>query len=665
MISYAQNFEDVMLSRVFGAKQDGFYIDIGAMDPVEGSVTKHFYDAGWSGINLEPDERFYQKLIADRARDVNLLAAAGDKIENRTFYRFDAQGISTLRAEFLEYFAERQYSYQEVPVSVTTLADICRQYVKQEIDFLKIDAEGWEGPIIEGADWKNFRPLVLVIEATKPYSHELDCEDWEPQLLHAGYKFVYFDGLNRFYLRKESSDLVPRFAFPPNVLDDFQAYSAVVLEKDRSVLQTRIQELELQLNQKSVEHSQELEAQVDDFRIKFETAWNEKEQERQRNQSLSKEIADLRTELESATLRYERYYQRNQKLAASMEEFWATLQSAQTAREEACRHNQELTTKLNTATAELEAIGLTIQAERQKAEALEAKAEALEAKVELLDRTLAENEQLTASVESLRDRIGELGQQLVQVGAELRTVHDKCQRALSESQEYQQLLEEAKEAVAKGQEYRLQVEALQKQAVDTSVLEVEVERLRSWLGRVSQEKASLFLKLEKATKELREHERQVRFVEELYTPPLAGTTPEKIITEILKYPVTVPAGIPFFVTVRLTNDTDHHLLSTGPNPVQLAYHWYDASTNVCVVSEGSRTALEMPLRSHSSREYQITVSAPAEPKRYILQSCVVQDMVMWFDQPADKCRKMIHVFARSSQLRRDDHEPDLDRVHVQ
>ena len=53
-ISYAQNFEDVMLRRVFAELDTGFYIDVGANDPSADSVTKAFYDAGWHGINIEP-----------------------------------------------------------------------------------------------------------------------------------------------------------------------------------------------------------------------------------------------------------------------------------------------------------------------------------------------------------------------------------------------------------------------------------------------------------------------------------------------------------------------------------------------------------------------------------------------------------------------------------
>ena len=53
-VSYAQNFEDVMLWRALREVTHGFYIDVGAADPDSDSVTRAFYDRGWSGINVEP-----------------------------------------------------------------------------------------------------------------------------------------------------------------------------------------------------------------------------------------------------------------------------------------------------------------------------------------------------------------------------------------------------------------------------------------------------------------------------------------------------------------------------------------------------------------------------------------------------------------------------------
>src|SRR5215468_2785774 len=86
MISYAQNGEDARLARALRDRQTGRYIDIGAHDPTHLSITRHFYDAGWSGINVDASPRCYEALVAARPRDVNLHAAASNRKGMISFY---------------------------------------------------------------------------------------------------------------------------------------------------------------------------------------------------------------------------------------------------------------------------------------------------------------------------------------------------------------------------------------------------------------------------------------------------------------------------------------------------------------------------------------------------------------------------------------------------
>ena len=94
--------------------------------------------------------------------------------------------------------------------------------------------------MIAGADWKRFRPRLLVIEATKPWSSELNCADWEPHLLNEGYLFTYFDGLNRYYLRREDEDLAGQFSVPVNVLDEFVPHGELILRQQMEALRDEL-----------------------------------------------------------------------------------------------------------------------------------------------------------------------------------------------------------------------------------------------------------------------------------------------------------------------------------------------------------------------------------------------------------------------------------------
>lgn len=81
--------------------------------------------------------------------------------------------------------------------------------------------EGAEHLVLRGADFDKFRPWIVLVEATHPGTQQPSGEGWEEVLLNVGYDFAYFDGLNRFYVAKEHSELSKLIAIPPNVFDDF------------------------------------------------------------------------------------------------------------------------------------------------------------------------------------------------------------------------------------------------------------------------------------------------------------------------------------------------------------------------------------------------------------------------------------------------------------
>ena len=215
MISYAQNFEDVMLARALGDRAAGFYVDIGACHPDTGSVTRHFYELGWSGINVEPMEAPFAELTASRSRDINVRAAIASYDGELAIYEGPTVGESS---------ALRPYdTAQPTVVPCMTLASLCRKHVRQPIDFLKIDVEGLERDVIAGGDWMAFRPTIVVIEVTVPWSTRRrdDAQEIADFMRASRYDEVYFDGLNAFFLARESASLAARFAAPPNVLDRF------------------------------------------------------------------------------------------------------------------------------------------------------------------------------------------------------------------------------------------------------------------------------------------------------------------------------------------------------------------------------------------------------------------------------------------------------------
>ena len=237
-ISYAQNAEDIVLARAFAEQATGFYIDVGAADPRADSVTKLFYDQGWRGINVEPQRKHWQDLERERPRDVNLMCGLGAEPGRRRFaLNLDIPGWSTFSEEFIARYQAADMQLEAYELEIRTLADVCSEHVADAIDFVKIDVEGFEREVLLGADWKRYRPRVILIEATNP-------ETWDYLLTEEGYREVLFDGLNRFYVRKEDEALIRGLSAPANVMDDYVSW---IMADHIAALEQRIQELDAEV----------------------------------------------------------------------------------------------------------------------------------------------------------------------------------------------------------------------------------------------------------------------------------------------------------------------------------------------------------------------------------------------------------------------------------
>jgi FkbM family methyltransferase len=274
-MSYAQNFEDVMIARLFERDYRGFYIDVGAADPVFLSVTKHFYDSGWRGINIEPLPRFYERLRSERPEDINLNVAVGTTAGRASFFEIvESAENSTMDEEIMRALAGGGNTVKTHVVELLPLAEICRRYCEERrIDVLKVDVEGAELDVLRSADWDRFRPLLVVVEAVKVNGREEVWHQWEHVLAGARYEKVWFDGLNNFYLREESLDLKVHFRIPPNTLDRFTVPEVSALLQSCAQLTARIEDIDADRRAKDtliIRISEELQGVEADRRAKDE-----------------------------------------------------------------------------------------------------------------------------------------------------------------------------------------------------------------------------------------------------------------------------------------------------------------------------------------------------------------------------------------------------------
>jgi FkbM family methyltransferase len=223
IVSYAQNFEDVILWRVLEDVGVGLYIDIGAHDPEIDSVSKAFYEHGWRGIHVEPSADSVQRIRTSRPGETVIQALVAETAGVRPFYEIPGSGLSTACRELAEEHRDKLgLEIIDTLVTSLTLDSVLEIAPRDDIHWLKIDVEGYEREVLSGWQHSSRRPWVLVVEATYPLTPDDVSRNWEHLILGKGYSLAYRDGLNRYYLHDSQGDRKGLFDYPPNVFDGFQ-----------------------------------------------------------------------------------------------------------------------------------------------------------------------------------------------------------------------------------------------------------------------------------------------------------------------------------------------------------------------------------------------------------------------------------------------------------
>jgi len=200
LISYAQNREDLYLWALVGHRPAGTYVDVGCNDERVHSVTRMFYEQGWSGLNIDANDSFAEG-FATRTRDRFVTSGIGAEPAELTFRQYDRHnGLSTFDDVIKSGHEANGYPFIDKTVAVRTLTEVLGEAQVTQIDFLKIDVEGMEPEVLQGLDLGRFRPTVIIAEAMR----SADCET---VLFPAGYRREFFDGLNVYYVDNAANDV--------------------------------------------------------------------------------------------------------------------------------------------------------------------------------------------------------------------------------------------------------------------------------------------------------------------------------------------------------------------------------------------------------------------------------------------------------------------------
>ena len=213
--SYAQWGEDRLVWDHFHRKPRGFFIEVGANDPINLSQTYLLEQNGWEGILVEPQAECCQRLRQVRPRSKVIQAACGAPAQKgKALFRIatshDRSMLATQTPDEDVTFAGT------VEVDLITLDELLAERGDPKPDFVSIDVEGGELAVLQGFNLAKHQPGLLVVE---DHVHHLRLHAY---LRAQGYKLVKRTGSNNWYIPQE-------VAFPVGLAERWRLFRKMYL----------------------------------------------------------------------------------------------------------------------------------------------------------------------------------------------------------------------------------------------------------------------------------------------------------------------------------------------------------------------------------------------------------------------------------------------------
>jgi FkbM family methyltransferase len=171
---YSQFEQDKFLNEnYFKNKSDGYFVDIGAFDGIEGSNSLFFENLGWGGVCIEPNPEKFELLTQVRKCKC-VKCAISNKNGTAQFFQIkegnnSPTALSGLVEEFSEtsiariqtYNLEESQSFDYIDVECKRFNDLIDV---SDIDYLSIDTEGNELKILQSIDFKKYNIKSITTE---------------------------------------------------------------------------------------------------------------------------------------------------------------------------------------------------------------------------------------------------------------------------------------------------------------------------------------------------------------------------------------------------------------------------------------------------------------------------------------------------------------------
>jgi FkbM family methyltransferase len=195
-VAISQEHQEQQLIQRFFDGAHGFFVEVGANHPFEGSQSWHLEQRGWKGILVEPLPGHAENLRQMRNAKVFCAACSSPGNAGRQLPFYVADKLSSLDRNRM---APGSRPESVIEVRIRTLNDILVEAgAPQPIDFLSVDVEGHEVEVLSGLDLTRWRPRLILLE-----DHVSDLSTHR-FVKSAGYRLVRRTGFNGWYIPASS-----------------------------------------------------------------------------------------------------------------------------------------------------------------------------------------------------------------------------------------------------------------------------------------------------------------------------------------------------------------------------------------------------------------------------------------------------------------------------
>ncbi|MBL8874363.1 MAG: FkbM family methyltransferase [Phycisphaerae bacterium] len=209
---HGQFGEDCVLYELFEGKQDGFFIEAGAFNGVDFSVSYAFEQLGWNGLLVEalPNRAEECRQRRPHSRVVHAALGPPNAGPTATFSStndFYGGMLSRRTPTGTGAPAVPEAPSQEITVPLVTLDTLLESHTGP-IDFVSLDLEGGEPEALQGFSLARFRPRVMLIEdnGLGQRSPLVQFMSTQP------YTLAGWNEINALYIRSDEKALLERHA---------------------------------------------------------------------------------------------------------------------------------------------------------------------------------------------------------------------------------------------------------------------------------------------------------------------------------------------------------------------------------------------------------------------------------------------------------------------